>query len=65
MTFLQALNLAFVLCLWFETEWENVHFSNVCVSTKCENVSKTVHRKESFPSKHSDTKILQSIYFAY
>jgi len=25
----------------------------------------TVYRKESFPSKESDTKILQSIYFAY
>jgi len=25
----------------------------------------TVHRKKSFPSKESDTKIVQSIYFAY
>jgi len=25
----------------------------------------TVNRKETFPSKESDTKILQSIYFAY
>jgi len=25
----------------------------------------TVYQKESFPSKESDTKIFQSIYFAY
>jgi len=25
----------------------------------------TVHRKETFPSKESDTKILQNIFFAY
>jgi len=25
----------------------------------------TVNQKESFPSKESDTKLLQSIYFAY
>jgi len=32
---------------------------------KWQNAFDTVYRKKSFPSKESDTKILQSIYFAY
>jgi len=32
---------------------------------KRKRFSQTIYQKESFPSKESDTKILQSTYFAY